>query len=405
MFLFIYPTQDSTASNQKDKIQNAFYDKRTTLRTEGYIQKNASVINHNILFQIIQNLTNTKAPNLKSNVFDKMLSDEMLSIKRHFYDKDVRSTTSVTTPTKNNPPTPTLELKQKWPLIGFTEKPVNIIRNENSLKTNNKIRKILPAFKIGDKSDNIEEELQNVEKTIDKNDKVLGLRSLPEVRQPSHRNIYQQTEYKMCTCMKTNPSTCSHRCTGGSTACSHSTPTSNCLHCTQTIPQYTVSPVYYQPYFVGMTTHVPYINAYYHPDVINELKVPRKPKHRKTTTPHIDKELYYDTDDPNSDQHKDNYDENLDYYEDVSKHNKNEEKEHTIKLHAVERDEKGKRKHKHKNCHVKGDTRKKLVQDIFDDLKTYYSDSVIKDCYCTSSSSLVDINNFVLFVAYLLCVL
>lgn len=348
-----------------------------------------------------------------------MLSDEMLSIKKHFYEKDNLRSTTIMTSTKNNFPSPTLEVKQKWPLIGFTDKPVNKIRDENTLKNNKKINKILPAFKIGENSDNVEEESQNVKV----NEKVLGLRSLPVAA--SHHDAFRRQDYKVCTCMKTNPSTtCSHhqqlctgtasavRCTGtGSTApCTHT----SCSHCTRItpLPLYSISEIFYQPFFVEITTQAPYEPiAYYHPDVINELKVPRKPKHRKTTKIYYDKELYYDRDDKFSNKHDDNYYDYLDYGKDVKKPKVNDGVEETIKIHLMDFDDKEKKKDKHKkskcNHHTKRKDRDKLVQDIFDDLKSSYSDSVIKDCFCgsSSSSSLVEVNHFLLFVVYVLVTL
>lgn len=364
-----------------------------------YIQNNkTNLITSKFLFQINKNPTNTKAADLKSNVFDKMLSDEMLSIKKHFYKQDnIRSTISVRTSTKNNAATPTLEVKQKWAMIGFTQKPVNVFRDENTLKNNDKISKLLPGFIIGGKSDDIERESEQVKG----NEKVLELRSLPNA---VHGRSCQGQRNKVCTCMKSNLCTsCSRRCTGAGTTATRS----QSYGCSSTTQKHPISYIYYQPYFVGVTTQSPY--------VINELEVTGS-KHRKSTKPCIYKEMYYyDSNVPNDLPNKHNgiyYDDYLDYYKDVERQpEKTEEVEDTMKIHMIEYDNEEKNKHIHKNeknnhhGHLK--TRNKLVQNLFDDLKNYYSDSVIKDCYCVSSSSIFIVggNHYLLFIAFILCLI
>ncbi|XP_050343947.1 uncharacterized protein LOC126769297 [Nymphalis io] len=88
-----------------------------------------------------------KVPNLKSNIFDKMLSNEMLSIKQHLHEKDTISS-SVYFSFKNNVHTPTLEINQKWPI----DKLISVTSNKP--KFNDARSDISEDFSLSDKKQN-----------------------------------------------------------------------------------------------------------------------------------------------------------------------------------------------------------------------------------------------------------
>ncbi|XP_075971959.1 uncharacterized protein LOC142973820 [Anticarsia gemmatalis] len=70
------------------------------------------------LFETKSILSNTSSPNLKVNMFDKRLSDEMLSIRQNIFGRDVSHISTRFQSTKNNiEPTLEIKVKQKWPLV------------------------------------------------------------------------------------------------------------------------------------------------------------------------------------------------------------------------------------------------------------------------------------------------
>lgn len=353
-----------------------------------------------LLSQIIQNLTSTKAPNLKSNIFDKMLSDEILSIKKHFYEQDI-SLPSAPRATVSNAPTPTLEVKQNWPMKGFTKEPHYSELDQTAQKAHvkyrdgNKKEEQEKSSKENSKNEVINAENANV------NEKVLGLRSLPD-GVPHAYHSYVNRGDNTCTCIRTHPTACTnHYLAMNSKICSH-TP----KPCTSSKPINPVSPYYYatvQPYFVGVT-QLPYINTYYHPVVINEMKIPKKTKRRKSTKTYIDTDLYYDEDDHISYSKKPKYD-YYGSYEYTEKDSFTDDDEmNIIREERKNKRKKKRRKYKIDNFDTTESKKEKLVQNLFDDLKTYYSDSIVKDCYCSTWSS-TSSNRYSPFILYFLCLI
>lgn len=91
--------------------------------TDDAKNKNSDPTTPNPMFLNTKNLTSKHSYNLKSNVFDQMLSDEMLSMKQRLFEKDLAYTSNVQTATKSNVATPTLEVKQKWPVVNLFTRP------------------------------------------------------------------------------------------------------------------------------------------------------------------------------------------------------------------------------------------------------------------------------------------
>lgn len=318
------------------------------------------------MFQIIKNLTNTRNANLKSNIFDRMLSDEMYSIKQQIYDKEITQTTATQTYNKISVPTPTLEVKQKWPVIEFLANFNNNIQHENYKYKD----KLSTKMDYGERP---EIHYYQEDNTGLKNNqsKVVELRSLSE-ETSFHKSegVYQHFDNNLCTCHQPNLyTTCSHRCTESMKICTHTPNATRLL--------YSPYPAFYMPYQSYMISEISdsqHRNEYYHPYVLNELKLPKKKKHRKTTTEYPDDDLYYDNhnekgsskyyDNPENDdalkkpykKKKNNIVVNIDY--DVGKDDKTEPTT-------------GRRE----------DHEGKLFKNVIDDLHSY-----IKTCYCSSSS-------------------
>ncbi|CAG9795161.1 unnamed protein product [Diatraea saccharalis] len=370
-----------------------------------------------------------------------MLSDEMLSIKYHFYEQD-KKTSTVAMTSKGKLATPTLEVKQKWPFGDFNTK---LNDDDESYQT--------------DGMNNVTSRDSKQYKTNKNQNKILELRSLPEATPHFPHPIYLHHETKRCTCVKhlftgmtSTPGTCRSRsiCTKSSldqcSRCSSTLCTQNinlcggtelvtqsdvhlctqsgscsesnsqlCTHkeCTRGETFYsTAFYVTYQPFFIGITQ--PSNVLYYHPDVVNQMKLPKRKKHRKTTTRNNnDDDLYYDDE---IEILKGQIDENdKDSYEDFIDDNKSRDQSRHTGI-ILDTSKKGEnigtpeinKDRKDKKLMIK----EKTIYDILHDLKTYYSDSVIKDCYCSlmSSSSFgysLGLSNFVLglFILLLSCCL
>ncbi|XP_059056778.1 uncharacterized protein LOC131850543 [Achroia grisella] len=313
-------------------------------------------------FQIIQNLTKTKTSNLKSNIFDKMLSDEMLSIKRLFHQKNL-SHTPIQITSNVSVPTPTIDIKQKWPAVECISTTSNYTRDITDTRN---------QTDTTTKDINLIYNNDPVKKAVKKN---LGLRSLPKMTaNPAlARHHHLSMSSKVCTCMKNNPSTtCSYRCTGiTKKICTHTSSSTNYHRCTRTVLPLSMFPAVYVPYetyFVELSTNAP--NEYYdnnYGDKTDEYKS----KHKHKNRPYKDEDLYYeDTEHKGSSKLYNN--EYYDYYLN---------KPVTARPHDIDSS---------KNI-VNGDhfviskvNQDKLVNEVEKDLKKFYSNVAIKDCYCSS---------------------
>lgn len=370
-----------------------------------------------------------------------MLSDELLSIKQHIYDKDGRYI-SHHSASKSNVPTPTLEIKQKWPVIEFLSKLNKIKETDQYVKQETRNNMDNQEFKPGytetndrstiaistymEKENNtlsnaelIKEEEVRQEILIQKMkgkksiQKVIGLRSL--YQNPDERQL---TNSRRCSCDHKNSATCephlggssTHKCTRCNhdvespcdsacsqtstvcpiTTCSHtspcgtipsSTPGDRCGKCTRvactstgcsTRVSYSVFP-FYMPFQYPMQTANPI--AYYFTTQL-DYGFTREPKRHSTKRHKVD---YYYYDDNNK---EDDY---LEYS--IKKETRSPVKgscrDVVLKIDYTDKVQKS----PNDLCDGVYDVSKnKFVNEIVQDLKMYYPESVVKDCYCKSSS-------------------
>lgn len=228
--------------------------------------KKHDLTTQNSMIHVIKNLSSTHN-NLKSNVFDKMLSDEMLSIKQRFFQKDLAYTSNVHKVTKSNAATPTLEVKQKWHVVDLTTKPLNT----DNLETDDASR--TDSYEIKHKSN-----LNLNEPKI----KSLDVRSLS-----GHSGNFLRSPEIKCNCANANAN---HQCKHGDD-CTRKAPYGLAIG-NSPYPGFYMP---YQPYFVSDNNENQFQNTFYHPQIINELKIPKTTKNRKPNT-FRDGDLYYDDD-------------------------------------------------------------------------------------------------------------
>ncbi|XP_072939835.1 uncharacterized protein [Epargyreus clarus] len=348
------------------------------------------------------------ASNLKSNIFDKMLSEEMLAIKQHFHEKDSSHTPSIQITSKNNVATPTLEVKQRWPIQNWHFKSSsNADKSELILNDESEKEHLNLSNKISNQHNDNHRNCNNTCNSRSK-DKILELRSLPE-----------NSEMKTCGCMKTNPhSTCSQLCTGkndvkGNRICTHQNYPNMKHECTRTTSSkltylsYPVYPIYvtYPSYLYGISTYT--VNPYYHPDPIDEIKISktkRRRKYKKPVTIFIDEDQEEIAQDDDEDSLA-YYENSIEVYDaDLIKMSRRKSTRLPNIVTNVENDD----------DQVLGSTPKRntflinrdvFVNNIVDDLKKHYNDVVIKDCYCSLSARSYVLNIFsfqVLICVYLL---
>lgn len=294
--------------------------------------------------------------NLKSNFFDKMLSNEMLSIKQHIYEKDSSYGSTVYLTFRNSVQTPTLEIKQKWLLEKSLVMPNNNITLENftsfSLGTNKPIVK--PRKKA------IEHEKRNLDDIPSDIDEETFLpdihttRKLPKTEHGSH-----------CNCTRASfLTTCSRHQSEKEIVSSVKT----CFHSTKVSIMKPVSITYYpyylySPYFVGVTTDYAY----------NNYK-----KHSK---------MPYNYDIYLEGRGESSYDEDKYKIYGINKYKKKYKK--YPKIYSVKYDEQVDTTEatdlskKLSKSNLKIVNRDEFVNEVVEDLKDYYSDVVIKDCYCS----------------------
>lgn len=366
-----------------------------------------------------------------------MLSDELLSIKQHIYEKEGRYVSDRTV-SKSSVPTPTLEIKQKWPVIDFLSK-LNKIKNPDQYvkQGNNVDNELTPDYTETNERSTIaistymEEENNSLSHTEQIKEekirqellvqKIKGRKSLPKVI--GLRSLYQNTDERQlknnrrCSCDNKNSITfepllagssthkCS-RCTHGEelpcesactqtstscplTTCSHtsacatipsSTPSDNCGKCTRvsctstgcsTRVSYTAFP-FYMPFQYPMQTANPI--AYYYTTQL-DYGFTREPKHRSTKRRKVDY-YYYD------DSKEDDY---LEYS--IKKETRSPVKgscrDVVLKVDYTDKVQ----NRPDKLCDGVYDVNKnKFLNEIVQDLKMYYPEAVVKDCYCKSSS-------------------
>lgn len=357
---------------------------------------------HKSLLHIIQNPR--EVPNLKSNIFDNMLSNEMFSIKQQLYEKNETSMSPFFITFKNSIATPTLELNQRWLIEKSSSQSEDEHKKANINKayiTNDQKNLSSPKMDENDKDD---------EKSNDSIDsKVLGVRSfeLP-VHHLEKSNNHQCTK-RQCTCMKTNPlTTCSFRCSDHTKKiCTH---TENYAaanpQCTRNVMPFTYYPYYvYSTLFLGVPTDSSI--AYYHPDVTNELKLP-KHKYSKIKKPSVD--LYLESDDNKYYDEKE-YLENQYSDEENLKNPKNKYEKGKTKIPKnmktvyfinFKEEKPMSETDKLNDGYLQVVDRDKFVKDVVEDLKVYYSDAVIKDCYCSLSPFKFKTQNLIIYIPMLI---
>ncbi|XP_049870308.1 uncharacterized protein LOC126369786 [Pectinophora gossypiella] len=175
-------------------------------------------------FGILQNINNTTTQNLKSNEFDKMLSEEMLAIKQLIYEKE-----------KTIAPTPTLLVKERWQVmdlmsklnkIGFSDEDDSELHS-SAVNTNATINDIFDHSNLSKSLQDLVDDNGNEEPDLDlaktenvPKEKVIGLRSLYNDNDP-------QDPYKKCGCKKKSPKI---ECTKSSST-----------ECTKTTTEYTTT--------------------------------------------------------------------------------------------------------------------------------------------------------------------
>lgn len=369
-----------------------------------------------------------------------MLSDELLSIKQHIYDKDGRYQ-SDRIASKSNVHTPTLEIKQKWPVIDFLSKLNKIKENDqymNQETGNNVVNEFKPDYTernerstiaISTYTKEVNNTLSNAELNKEEEvrhqlvqkmkggksiHKVIGLRSLYQ-----NTDERQLTNNRRCACDNKNSATCepqqagssTHKCTRCShgvespcdsactqtstpcpiTTCSHtstcatvpsSTPGDSCGKCTRvactstgcsTRVSYSAFP-FYMPFQYPVQTANPI--AYYFTTELADYGFTREPKHHSTKRRKVD---YYYYDDNSK---EDDY---LEYS--ITKETRSPVKgscrDVMLKIDYTDKIQ----KKPNQLCDGVYDVSKnKFVNEIVQDLKMYYPESVVKDCYCKSSS-------------------
>ncbi|XP_041970518.1 uncharacterized protein LOC121726934 [Aricia agestis] len=305
-----------------------------------------------------------KKKNLKLNFFDKMLSDEMLSIKKHIQEKGytlIHLNMSTNIPAS----TPTLEIKQKWPTL----KNVYISINEDEKKTtkyNNATDPSTKTTKIFKTT--TANETQNAK--VQRRNKVVGVRSFTD-----HEILHVNTDHDPRKCMCLNErTTCTARCTASThhhtqvNECSFHKTSSNIPVCTRTTTPY----IFY-----------PYVITYVTPYIVVPTEPPREHKRKhKHDRPHTHSPKY-------------DYEEN---YETTYDEEKNQA---TGAEYEADDNDYGSESNKGKDKLQTGNleaNREKLVSNIIDDLKVYYNDAVIKDCYCSSWSNIFQTKCFSFYV-------
>lgn len=209
------------------------------------------------MFYMMKNQSSTHGYNLKSNVFDKMLADEMFSIKQRFFEKDLAYTSTVQRMTKSIVATPTLEVKQKWPVVDLFTRPLI----------------------TEDVSDDEAKPSENYKMNFKNN----LIKNYPKIKSLDVRSLSTRNPAIKCNCANSNAN---HQCKRGADCTrivSHGTAVS-------TYPQIYMP---YQAYFMSDYNENLFQNTHYHPKVINDLKIPKTTRRRKPTTP-LDDYLYYD---------------------------------------------------------------------------------------------------------------
>lgn len=385
-----------------------------------------------------------------------MLSDELLSIKQHIYDKDGRYL-SDRTASKSNVPTPTLEIKQKWPVIEFLSKLNNIKETDQYIKQgtrNNVANEFKPDYTEINESSTVtiskymEKEnntLSNAELIMEEGvrqelvQKIKGRKSIHKVI--GLRSLYQNTDERQlknnrrCSCDSKNSATCepqlagssTHKCTRCShsvgspcdsactqtstpcpiTTCSHtstcatipaSTPRDNCGKCTRVVctstgcstrVSYSSFP-FYMPFQYPIQTANPI--AYYFTTQLVDYEFTREPKHHSTKRRKVD---YYYYDDNSK---EDDY---LEYS--IKKETRSPVKgscrDVVLKIDYTDKVE----KRPNQLCDGVYDVGKnKFINEIVQDLKMYYPETVVKDCYCKSSSVQSILSFYLILIAFFL---
>lgn len=302
-----------------------------------------------------------------------MLSEEMLSIKQRFFEKDLVQSTTVKIK-QNSAPTPTVEVQQKWSVVNlFTNSVIDeqsesdevttfvedkndiIIDSENSLETD----LISDDLKSNNKSEN----------------KILELRSLPSARHAETNQNHAQVlpcannhnlhAIPKCSCSRPDH----HRCT----RCTHTV--------TDTSVSYSVYPLYLQPYQTFLFSdnlENPYENLYYHPKVVDDLKIPKKTKRRKTRPPPAD--LYYD----------DNGSKEIDDDDGYSLRPKKKRPNIVMNIDYDLVDDKP------KNSNCKKDDGNNF--NLINDLNEVFHDGANKKCYCSQSTLILPKQKNTLFI-------
>ncbi|XP_047984454.1 uncharacterized protein LOC125224979 [Leguminivora glycinivorella] len=375
-----------------------------SIKSTNYVEEHEEISNSKVAAQLEGTIhkTSNLHNDLKSNFFDKLLSDEMLLLAEHRHDQRDSSKTPLTHSSKSHLITPAPEIKQKWPIL----KHINNVRNvdiidQNKLisietKNNDESDEYLDPSAISDKAllklnanqlaeynrpnrnkAGLKKEINKSSKSIPINSKVNGMRSLSD---PGVK------EKRKC---KTNPSSpC--KCAGASNnkkRCTHATPNAKAHECSrygtapvtnhscsqsQPLPDFITSNPYsfypfYLPYtyFASEAPLVPYTISYPQP-IFSDLKIPRKYKHkcRKLTT-RTDDDLYYE----DNSRERRPYDDN-EYYHDSKK-----DPTKGI-VYDVNQDA--------------------LIKEIVKDLKIHNDKDFIKECYCDSSVSSCRYNIFIL---------
>lgn len=310
---------------------------------------------------------NKNLKDLKANIFfDKMLSDEMLSIKQQIFETNATPVT-VQLSSKRYVLTPILELQQRWPIDRIQSNKEKNLDFEKHMKN---IDEIADAEEINEQESNFTSE------------RVLELRSLSEKLHKIDISTKSPRTPKQCLCVNgvershTSIHKHSKHILGYKEDAYNSRNPDECTRTTSTVSPY---PFYitYSPYFVG--TVADYTNFYYHPDAINDLKIPKhhkNRKHKKPVSEEIDDSLEDDRD--------------YDYfgYEDNTKTTKTHKNKTTtnnkfkIIVHPTNEPEDSLDNREHFQVVDKD----RFVEEIVEDLKTYYNEAVIKDCYCSSST-------------------
>ncbi|CAG4919132.1 unnamed protein product [Colias eurytheme] len=310
-----------------------------------------------------------------------MLSDEMLSIKQQIYEKDTTYPPTVYIRTRGSIPTPTLELKQMWPiekLESNNEKKYNFEQHMKNID-NTPIQSEETQVSLKPKS---ESNNNNSDK-----EKVLELRSLSG---KLHKKIKTSSLLhhftKQCTCTNFNSQTTkSHQHAHFPknqedsklhfTEAFHASDPNAHSKCSRTYPvsSTTSYPFYitYSPYFVGTVADLS--NIYYHPDVISDSKRPKHHKNRKHKKPTTE-QVYED----DSEESFEEYDEKTTRRKDKSRSNY----EFKIVYEPTEPES----DRQFENHNIQTIDKDKFVENIVDDLKVYNNEAVIKDCYCSSCS-------------------